>query len=42
MKISARLVMLLVIVVLTSSCAILSRSGDYTPEPINWNEYLDC
>jgi hypothetical protein len=42
MKISAELLALLFIVLLSSSCATLSRSGDYTPEPINWGEYLDC
>jgi hypothetical protein len=42
MKISAELLALLFIVLLSSSCAALSGSGDYTPEPINWRDYTDC
>ncbi|MBM2804143.1 MAG: hypothetical protein HW419_2036 [Deltaproteobacteria bacterium] len=42
MKLSAELLALLFIVLVSSSCAALSRSGDHTPEPINWREYADC
>lgn len=42
MKISAELLALLFIVLLSSSCATLRGSGDYTPEPINWHDYADC
>ena len=42
MKISAELLALLFIVLLSSSCAALRGSGDYTPEPIAWHDYTDC
>ena len=42
MKISAELLALLFIILLSSSCAALSGSGDYTPEPIAWRDYNDC
>jgi hypothetical protein len=32
---------LLGILLLASSCATISYSGD-GPEPISWREYLDC
>ena len=42
MKISAKLLLLLFIVLLLPSCAALSSSGDYAREPINWRDYNDC
>ena len=42
MKMPVELVLLLFIILVSSGCATLSSSEDYSREPINWRDYNDC